>query len=118
MSLVLTGLSSATSTRRARLLARGWWGAARPLTSRPGAKGAVKVKRLPWPGVDSTRMSPPMRLASSRLMARPRPVPPNLRELAVLAWRKLSKMTSSISGGMPMPVSDTSKLKRGSPPDG
>ena len=38
--------------------------------------GMVRVKVLPLPSVLCTEMSPPKRLASSREMVRPRPVPP------------------------------------------
>ena len=54
-------------------------------------------------------ISPPSSLASSRLMARPRPVPPYLRLVLASACWKASKMIFCFSGGMPMPVSATSK---------
>ncbi len=41
-----------------------------------GRSEAVKVKRLPAPGSDSTPISPPISSTSWREIARPRPVPP------------------------------------------
>ena len=64
---------------------------------------------LPLPGVLRSWISPPSRLASSRLMARPRPVPPYLRLVLASACWNASKMIFCFSSGMPMPVSDTSK---------
>ena len=63
------------------------------------------VKVLPWPGSLSTVMSPPIIRQNRRLMARPRPVPPNLRVVEASAWVKASKSLASCSGVMPMPVS-------------
>ena len=54
-------------------------------------------------------ISPPRSVASSRLMARPRPVPPYLRLVLASACWNASKMILCFSGGMPMPVSVTSK---------
>ena len=63
---------------------------------------------LPCPGVLSSRISPPSSVASSRLMARPRPVPPYLRLVPASACWNASKMSRCFSGAMPMPVSVTS----------
>ncbi len=52
-------------------------------------------------------MWPPMSSTSRLEMVRPRPVPPNWRVVDESACVKLSKMTSSLSAGMPMPVSET-----------
>ena len=71
------------------------------------------MKVLPTPGVLRSWISPPSRLASSRLMARPRPVPPYLRLVLASACWNASKMIFCFSGGMPMPVSDTSKATTG-----
>ena len=65
------------------------------------------MKVLPRPGVLSSVISPPSNLASSRLMARPRPVPPYLREVLPSACWNASKITRCLSSGMPMPVSLT-----------
>ena len=46
------------------------------LNTAASTRGMVSVKVLPLPNVLSTEMSPPSRLASSREMVRPRPVPP------------------------------------------
>jgi hypothetical protein len=64
------------------------------------------VKVLPAPGVLRSAISPPSRLASSRLIARPRPVPPYLRLVLASACWKASKMIRCFSAGMPMPVSE------------
>ena len=63
---------------------------------------------LPMPGVLRSRISPPSRFASSRLIASPRPVPPYLRLVPASACWNASKMIFCFSGGMPMPVSATS----------
>ena len=51
-------------------------------------------------------------------MVRPRPVPPNLRVVLASACAKASKSFSSLSAGMPMPVSRTLNCSIGvaSPP--
>ena len=67
------------------------------------------MKVLPTPGVLRSWISPPSRFASSRLIARPRPVPPYLRLVLASACWNASKMILCFSGGMPMPVSETSK---------
>jgi hypothetical protein len=70
---------------------RGWELATRTRSpARPGgisgaagtsarANGMVNQKQLPFPGVLSTPMRPPMRATSWRQMASPSPVPPNSR---------------------------------------
>ena len=63
---------------------------------------------LPVPGVLRSWISPPSRFESSRLIARPRPVPPYLRLVLASACWKASKISFCFSAGMPMPVSDTS----------
>ena len=50
-------------------------------------------------------ISPPSSRAISRLIDRPRPVPPYLRLVVPSACWKASKMICCLSGGMPMPVS-------------
>ena len=62
---------------------------------------------LPRPGSLSTWISPPIRRAISRLIDRPRPVPPNLRLIVPSACWNASKIVRSCSGAMPMPVSVT-----------
>ena len=69
--------------------------------------GRYKVKVLPWPGALVSWISPPSRFASSRLMARPRPVPPYLRLVPASACWNASKMMRCFSGGIPMPLSET-----------
>ena len=68
--------------------------------------GRYSVKVLPLPGALRRWISPPSRLASSRLMARPRPVPPYLRLVPASACWNASKISFCFSRGMPMPVSD------------
>src|SRR6476620_1470607 len=55
------------------------------------------------------RISPPSRRAISRLIDRPRPVPPYLRLVVPSACWNSSKTSRSLSSGMPMPVSVTLK---------
>ena len=64
---------------------------------------------LPCPWTLASLISPPSSTASSRLMARPRPVPPYLREVPASACWKASKISRCFSGAMPMPVSSTAK---------
>ena len=50
------------------------------------------MKVLPWPGVLATVISPPSSPASSRLIDRPRPVPPYRRAVVPSPWAKASKI--------------------------
>jgi hypothetical protein len=61
----------------------------------------------PSPSVLSTWISPPSRRAISRLIDRPRPVPPKRRLIEPSACWNASKMRRTLSGGMPIPVSIT-----------
>jgi hypothetical protein len=76
------------------------------------SRRTVSQKQLPSPGVLTTPASPPIRRAMLRVMARPSPVPPNLRVGELSAWVKGSKSVAACSGVMPMPVSITSKRSR------
>ena len=67
----------------------------------------VERERAAAPGVLTSRISPPSSRAISRLIARPRPVPPYLRLVLPSACWNASKMICCLSGGMPMPVSVT-----------
>src|SRR5687767_9903614 len=69
--------------------------------------GRVSVKVEPCPGVLATPMSPPIRRARRRAMARPSPVPPCSRVLLASTCSNSSKIKPSLSVGMPMPVSAT-----------
>ena len=62
---------------------------------------------LPSPSVDSTRISPPSRRAISRLIERPSPVPPKRRLVVPSACWNASKISRSLSAGIPIPVSTT-----------
>jgi len=65
--------------------------------------GKYNVNVLPAPGMLISRISPPKRRASSRLIAKPRPVPPYLRLVVPSAWVNGSKMMRCLSVGMPLP---------------
>jgi len=62
---------------------------------------------LPTRGALTSRISPPSRRESSRLIASPSPVPPYLRLVLPSACWNASKMICCFSGEMPMPVSLT-----------
>ncbi len=62
---------------------------------------------LPTPGLLSTMISPPSRRQISRLIDRPRPVPPYLRLVVPSACWNASKITRNLSAAIPMPVSCT-----------
>ena len=69
-------------------------------------------KRLPSPWVDSTFIRPPIRLTNSLEMASPSPAPPWLAWIRSSICSKGLKMVSSLSAGMPIPVSFTAKQTR------
>ena len=73
-------------------------------------RGSVKKKRLPWPGWLSSCSWPPISVTSRAEMARPSPVPPNLRVVDASACVNASNTRACCSGEMPMPVSATSNL--------
>ena len=81
------------------------------LTASAGASGAtiLTTKRLPSPGTPllSTVMVPPCSSARRLLIASPRPVPPNRREIEASAWLNDWNRRPMRSGGMPIPVSRT-----------
>ena len=56
------------------------------------------MKVLPWPTALDSLISPPSSLAISRLIDRPRPVPPYLRLVVPSACWNASKMTWCLSG--------------------
>lgn len=62
------------------------------------------------PSKESTSILPPSRVASSRQIVRPRPVPPYLRLVVPSACWNASKMLSSLEAAMPIPVSLTAKM--------
>ena len=82
-------------------------------SSGPGS--IVTLKVLPLPGSERTSMSPPRASASRLLMHRPSPVPPNLRVDELSTWLNGWKSFPTCSSVMPMPVSVTSKRRRGRP---
>ena len=70
----------------------------------------VNLKVLPTSTSLSTSQSPPMSVTSSRLMERPRPAPSYFLEVEVSACSNGWKITSSLSAGIPSPVSAISNL--------
>ena len=101
---------SVTAARRRRRRRRGAvaGNGVRPAGSR--------VKVLPSPAPAARRGSRRRAGAAiSRLMDRPRPVPPYLRLVVPSACWNASKMTRSFSAAMPMPVSMTEKAITSSP---
>ena len=111
---VVRDLLDARRRQHDRLEALGDRRSAAPRSSLPEAgptylTGRYSVNVLPTPGIDESLISPPSRLASSRLIARPRPVPPYLRDVPASACWNASKMIFCFSGGMPMPLSVTVK---------
>jgi hypothetical protein len=85
-----------------------------PCPSRPpvcidstGAAGSHRKNVEPTPTSLRTVMSPPMRRARRRLMARPSPAPPCARVSDMSACTNASKIGCSRSLGMPIPVSST-----------
>ena len=89
----LVWLSSTTSTRRpvSRSVDRGWRDAG---VGGAAGSGSVNQKVLPSPGSLSTPSVPPMAVTSWRQMARPRPVPPNLRVVEESACENASNSRS------------------------
>ncbi len=77
--------------------------------------GRWSVKVLPSPGALTTSIDPPSSRAISRLIVRPRPVPPYLRLVVPSACWNASKMSCCFSTGMPMPVSRTANARTPSP---
>ena len=74
---------------------------------RGASAGKYSVKVLPSPGELTSLISPPSSFDSSRLIARPRPVPPYLRDVEPSACWNASKIICCLSGAIPMPVSVT-----------
>ncbi len=101
-----SGRSSTSSTRRPCSMA-GAGGAGAGASATPSQ--AVNQNRLPRPGALSRPISPPISRARWRLSARPRPVPPWRRVVALSACSKASNSRACCAGAMPMPESATSK---------
>ena len=70
--------------------------------------GRLTVKVLPWPSLLLTESSPPCLSIICFTIERPSPVPSFPLALALVARKNSSKMFSSSSAGMPMPVSTKS----------
>ena len=71
---------------------------------------------LPVPMLDATSTFPDSSFAISRLIDRPRPVPPNRRLVVPSAYWNGSKISASRSCAIPIPVSRTANATPGSPP--
>src|SRR5215831_1040719 len=71
------------------------------------APGRRTVNTEPLPDSLVTVTSPPIRRASLRVMASPRPVPPYFFAVDASAWENSWNNLPSCSGVMPMPVSAT-----------
>ncbi len=82
-------------------------GASSSIPSRSPA-GSIRWKVVPCPNSLVATMSPPIARAKPRLIVSPSPVPPKRRVVEASAWTKGSKIDSSLSAGMPMPLSLTS----------
>ncbi len=80
-------------------------GALSPLAA--AASGSVSANVEPCGVVDSSSSLPPIRSASRREIARPRPEPPTSRGVA---WVNSSKMSLALCGAIPGPVSLTTNL--------
>src|SRR5262249_14191744 len=76
-------------------------------TCESGLAGRRSVKTEPLPSSLVTVTSPPIRRASLRVMAKPRPVPPYCREVEESACVNSSNNLACCSGVIPMPVSAT-----------
>ena len=101
------GLSSARSTCIGAAAATGSAAAGGSAPLPTAGAGMARTKVLPMPGTLRSVIPPPMRSASWRQIASPRPVPPARRASEVSAWTKCSKTRSCCSAGMPIPVSST-----------
>ena len=73
------------------------------------ANRAVKCMVVPDPRMLSAQIFPPINSTSRLEMAKPKPVPPNLRVTDASACEKLSKIVKRRSAGIPMPESVTEK---------
>ena len=93
--------------RAAIVVAGRWCRLADRRQARSAWSGTNRVKVEPSPGFERTCSSPPSRRAISRLIERPRPVPPYLRLVVPSACWNASKISFCLSSGMPMPVSVT-----------
>src|SRR5262249_56639519 len=72
-----------------------------------GSQGIANENVEPFPSRLLTWISPPMAFTSRLQMLNPRPVPPNRRVVVWSACENGEKMVTSLSSGMPMPLSWT-----------
>ena len=77
-----------------------------------GATGTENVNVEPSPTRLRTVSVPPRSSAICRPIARPRPVPPCVREIDASAWTNGSNTSSRSAGGMPGPVSVTATRRQ------
>ena len=64
-----------------------------------GRTSTLNRNRLPLPGLLSTEISPPIASTSRLQIARPRPVPPNRREIVSVDLRELAEQQADGLGG-------------------
>ena len=106
----LVPLSSTTKTRRrgnSRSCGAGPLSLTGSLTTGAALSRMPNRNVLPSPGTLSTAIAPPMCSISRQLMASPRSMPPNLREIEPATWLNSWNSLGSASAGVPMPVSLT-----------
>jgi hypothetical protein len=103
----LSAIPSAPATSSTRSPSSARRGAV-PASSTGGCSGTLNQNVLPRPASLTRPISPPSTLTSSRLMARPSPVPPKRRVVLASAWVNGSNRPACCSSSIPMPVSDTS----------
>ena len=85
--------------------------AVRSASTSAAANLAVKQNVAPPPGLFSAQIRPFISSTRRFEMARPRPVPPYSRVVDASACVKASKIESSFSAGIPMPLSETEKRR-------
>ena len=101
-----TGCGSAMCRRR-KSRSRPAWQAAGASISLRIWNGAVRKNVLPLPSSLVQPMRPPINCTKPLLIANPRPVPPYLRVVEESACVKRSKIISTLSAAIPIPVSTT-----------
>ena len=107
----LVGLSSTNSTRNSPTSA----GSLTALASSANSSPPISIQKVePWPGWLVKPTAPPIISARRLVMARPRPEPPNWRDMEhVRLLEALEKGGLRFFRDAPTPVSCTSKRRRG-----
>lgn len=109
----MTVLIWSSESSRKRAAADGWLIA----ESKEAFLAASDVVSLHLRLGPSTQTRPSIMAASSRQIARPRPVPSKARVVEASTCEKLSNSRSRLSASMPMPVSDTLRWTPSTPPN-